>query len=201
MPPPCSARHLPLATALSSHSLSALSTSLSAAWQPCCPHQAELLPADAWAVSVSNIRALSSCSSLSLSSLPLSSSSSLPGIREEHSPLQFFMVQCRHGGCPSSLPGLPSGQGAHLPKQPPLRCVMSDWKSRARPGEDRGSGSFPGGQGGPASQGPAGSEAQLPIQPCGASACPEVEVCLETSPQHSGALPGCRRPPASGLGI
>ena len=79
---------------------------------------------------------------------PLSSSSSLPGIREEHSTLQFLMGQCGHEGRPGSLPGLPSGQGARLPKQPPLRCVMSDWKPRARPGEDSGSGSFPGGQGG-----------------------------------------------------
>lgn len=121
---------------------------------------------------------------------PPSSSSSLPGIREEHSTLQFLMGQCGHEGRPGSLPGLPSGQGARLPKQPPLRCVMSDWKPRARPGEDSGSGSFLGGQGGAASQGPAGSEAQLPIQPCGASACPEVEVCLETSPQGEGLTQG-----------
>lgn len=102
---------------------------------------------------------------------PPSSSSSLPGIREEHSTLQFLMGQCGHEGRPGSLPGLPSGQGACLPKQPPLRCVMSDWKPRARPGEDSGSGSFlggQGGQGGAASQGPAvprHSSQSSPVEP------------------------------------
>ena len=101
---------------------------------PCLPRgsphsvhiRPELLCVDARAqsLSVSNICSRSARSSLSLASLPLSSSSSLPGIREEHSPVQFSWLSADMGGHPGSLPGLPSGQGAHLPATSP-NCLHS----------------------------------------------------------------------------
>ena len=176
MLPPHSARPRPLATIPSCHSLSAPSMSLSAAWQPpLCPHQARApLCGCPGSVSVSAFICFQHLLPLS----PLFSVSGFPPPvflflppwdQGRTQPSSVLMAQCGHGGPPrlsartSLWPGSPPPH--HLPELPPLRCVMSDWKPQARPGEDRGSGSFPGGQGGAASQGPAGSEVQLPVQP------------------------------------
>lgn len=84
----------------------------------------ELLRADAQAqslslrLSVSNIRSRSARSSLSLASLPLFSSSSLPGTREEHSPPQFSWLSADMGATPALCQDFPLAREPTSPSPP-----------------------------------------------------------------------------------
>lgn len=173
-----------LSTILSSCCLSALSPSLSACVATLSPTSFHVRPGSSLlttglSLSVSVCLSLSLTFSFSLSHppllylcLPSSSLPLLPSLGSGEDTVNFsflWLQQADMGGSPGSLSGPSLWTGPppphHLPEQPPLRCVMSNQNPWARPAEDRGTGSFPGGEGGAASQGTAGSEAQLLIQP------------------------------------
>lgn len=132
-PPPCP----PTVSLLSAHPCPRVAAPLSSSGPSSSP-------ADAWALSLSS--APSHPALLCLPS-PSSSSSSL-GSGKNTAHFSFSWVSVEHEGRPALCQDFPLARSPP-PQTASTQVVMSDWKPRARPGEDSGSGSFLGGREGP----------------------------------------------------